>query len=91
MFKKHLNMLSTPLTELFIVNNTMHDHFARQHNNLHIDIGFKKNMYRLFNFYGTHIWNHIYRKTISIDVSYACFKNLSKMNIQANDIPYRII
>ena len=34
MFKKHLNMLPTLLTELFIVNNTRHDHFTRQHNNL---------------------------------------------------------
>ena len=33
MLKKHLNMLPTPLTELFIVSNTIHDHFARQHNN----------------------------------------------------------
>ena len=69
----------------------MHNHFARQHNNLHIDIGLIENIYRLFNFHGTHIWKHIYRKKLSIDVLYACFKNLSKMNIQANNIPYRII
>ena len=45
MFKNYLNMLPTPLTELFIVNNTMHNHFARQHNNLHIDIGLIENIY----------------------------------------------
>ena len=48
-------MLPTPLTELFIVNNTRHDHFTRQHNDLHIDIGIKENVYRLFSFHGTHI------------------------------------
>ena len=89
MFKNHLNMLPTPLSDLFIVNNTRHDHFTRQHD-LHIYIGLKENVYRLFRFYGTHIWNHIYIEK-SIDISYACFKNLSKMYIQANSIPYRII
>ena len=83
-------MLPTPLSDLFIVNNTRHAHFTRQHNDLHIDIGRKENVYRLFSFHGTHIWNHISKK-ISIDVSYACFKNLSKMYIQANNIPYRLI
>ena len=90
MFKNHLNILPTPLSNLFIVNNTRHDHFTRQHNDLHIDIGLKENVYRLFSFHGTHIWNHISKKK-SIDVSYACFKNLSKMYIQANNIPYWVI
>ena len=81
-------MLPTPLTELFIVNNTRHDHFTRQHNDLHIDIGLKEIVYRLFSFHGTHIWNHISKK-ISIDVSYVSFKNLLTMYIQqANNIPY---
>ena len=55
-------MLPTSLTELFIVNNTMYDQFTRQHNDLHIDIGLKENVYRLFIFHGTYIWNHIYIK-----------------------------
>ena len=37
-----------------------------------------------------HISGTIFLKK-SIDVSYACFKNLSKMYIQANNIPYRLI
>ena len=72
-------MLSSPLSDLFIVNNTRH-----------IDIGIKENVYRLFSFHGTHIWNHISQKK-SIVISYVCFKNLSKMDIQANNIPYRLI
>ena len=57
-FKNHLNMLPTLLSDLFIVNNTRHDHFTRQHNDLQIDIGLKENVYRLFCFHGTHILNH---------------------------------
>ena len=90
MFKNHLNMQQTPISDLCIVNNTMHDHFTRQHNDLHIDIGLEEKVYRLLGFHGTHNWNHISTK-ISIDVSYACFKNLSKMYIQGNNIPYRLI
>ena len=52
-------MLPTPLSDLFIVNNTRHDYFTRQHNDLHIAIGLKENVYRLFSFHGTHIWNNI--------------------------------
>ena len=48
-----------------------------KHNDLHVDIGLKEGVYKLFSFHGIHIWNHISKK-ISIDVSYACFKNLSK-------------
>ena len=79
---KHLNMLPTPLSDLFIVNNTRH-HFTRHHNDLHIDPGLKENVYRLFSFHGTYIWTHISKN--------ACSKNLSKMFIQANNLPYKII
>ena len=89
MFKNYLNILPTPLSELFIVNNTRYAHFTRQHNDLHVDIGLKEGVYKLFSFHGIHIWNHISKK-ISIDVSYACFKNLSKNYIKNNNIPYRI-
>ena len=41
-------MLPTPLTEIFIVNNTRHDDFTRQHNDLHIEIGLKENMTLIF-------------------------------------------
>ena len=44
MFKNHLNMLPTPLSDLFIVNNKRHAHFTKQHTDLHIDIGIKENV-----------------------------------------------
>ena len=77
MFKNNLNILPTPLSELFIVNNTRYAYFTRQHNDLHVDIGLKEGVYKLISFHGIHIWNHISIKNY-IDVSYACFKNLSK-------------
>ena len=77
MFKKYLNILPTPLSDLFIVNNTRYKFFTRQHNDLHVDIGLKEGVYKLFSFHGIHILNHISTKK-SIAVSYGCFKNLSK-------------
>ena len=63
MFKKYLNILPTPLSELFIVNNTRYAYFTRQHNDLHVNIGLKEGVYKLFSFHGIHIiWNHISKK-----------------------------
>ena len=45
-------------------------------------------VYELFSFHGVHIWNHVSQK-ITIDVSYACFKHLTKTYLQNNDILYR--
>ena len=59
MFKNYINILSTPLIYLFIVNNTRHEYFTRQHNDLHVDIGLKDGVYNLFSFHGIYIWNHI--------------------------------
>ena len=44
MFKTHITMLPTPLNDLFIVNNTRHDDFIKQHYDLHIDMGLKENV-----------------------------------------------
>ena len=89
MLKNYLNILPTPLSDLFTVNNTRYEYFTRQHNYLRVDIGLKEGVYTLFSFHGINIWNHI-AKQISIDVSYACFKNLSKNYIKYNSIPYII-
>ena len=47
-------MLPTPLSDSFIVNNTRHNHFTRQHNDLHIDIGLK-NMFTDYLVFMVHI------------------------------------
>ena len=44
------------------------------------------NVDKLLSFHGIRIWNHIYKKS-QIDVSYACFQNLSKTYLLNNEIP----
>ena len=89
MFKCHHNILTSPLNDLFTVNNTQHNHYTRQHADLHVNTGSRENVYSLFSFHGIHIWNHISKKN-PINVSYACYKNLSKNYIKNNNIIYRI-
>ena len=55
----------------------MHEYSTRQPTDLHVDIGLKEGVYNLFSFHGI---SNLISKKISIDVSYACFKNLSKNN-----------
>ena len=86
MFKRHTGITPLPMNNLFTVNNAQHDYYTRQIDSLHTQIG--KNE-KLFSFHGINIWNHMSRK-ILIDVSYACYKKLSKKYIQSNTIPYRI-
>ena len=45
MFKRQLNLLPSPLNDLFTVNNTKHNHFTRQHADLHVNTGLRKNVY----------------------------------------------
>ena len=78
-----------PICNLFIINNLHHNHNTTQKNELHTQIRMKKNSYKLFIFHGINIRNHISKK-IPIDVSYACFKMVSKNYLQLNIIPYRI-
>ena len=59
MYKNHLNILPTPLSDLCIVNNTWYDYFTRQRNDLHVDIGLKEGVCKLLSFHGMYIWNHI--------------------------------
>ena len=59
MFKCHHNILTSPLNDLFTVNNTQHNHYTRQHADLHVYTGLRENVYSLFNFHGIHIWNYI--------------------------------
>ena len=39
-FQKSLNILPTPLNDLFIINTTLYNYFTRQHNDLNVDIGY---------------------------------------------------
>ena len=56
------NFLPSPLSDLFIANNTQHSYYTRQHQDVCTNIGSNENVYRLFSFQGTHVWNHISKK-----------------------------
>ena len=90
MFKHHLGILPHPINTLFMNNTSQHDYNTRQKFDLHTQIGKNEFAYKLFTFHGICIWNHISKK-IPTDVSYSCYKKLSKIYIQNNNIPYRII
>ena len=45
-----------PVCNLFIINNLHHNYNTRQNNDLHNQIRKKENRYKLFSFYGIHIW-----------------------------------
>ena len=91
MFTQHNGIVPTSIAKLFELNNLHHHYYnTRQNRNLHIQIGNRESVYKLFSFHGINIWNHLSSK-ISTDVSYACFKNLVKSYLQQNDILYIII
>ena len=89
MFKYDKGVLLLPITNLFALNNERHNYNTRHNQDLQINTENEEIVYKLFNFHGVHIWNHI-SQTIRIDVSYACFKNLSKSYLQ-NNIVYNSI
>ena len=89
MFKYHTGVLPDPINNLFTLNNERHNYNTRQMNDLQTHFGRGENIYKLFSFHGVHIWNQLSKK-IQTNVSYACFKNISRKYLQINDISYRI-
>ena len=88
MFKYNMGILPPPINNLFALNNERHNYNKRQTHDLQINAGRGEIVYKLFSYHGVHIWNYV-SKQILIDVSYACFKNLTKTYLQTNDILYR--
>ena len=82
MFKREHN-LPSPLNDLFTVNNTPHNHFTRQHADLHVNTGLRENLYSFFQL----SWNKLYG-TIFFPLMYhnACYKKLSKNYPRQNHI-----
>ena len=76
-----MGVVPHPITDLFALNNERHNYNTRQTHDLQINAGRGEIVYKLFSFHGVHIWNHISRKN-PVDVSYACFKNLTKTYLQ---------
>ena len=73
MYKQYLNILPSPIHELFTMNSTQHNYNTRQHTHIRTQIGRTEHVYKLFSFHGTNIWNHMSNK-IPLDVSYACYE-----------------
>ena len=88
MFKYNMGILPHPINNLFALNSERHNYNTRHTLDLQINSGRGEIVYKLFSYHGVHIWNHISKKNL-IDVSYACFKNLTKTYLQTNDILYR--
>ena len=66
MFKQYLNILPSPIQELFTINSTQHNYNTRQHTHIHTQIGKTEHVYKLFRFHRTNI--HMSNK-IPFDVS----------------------
>ena len=89
MFKHSKDALPHPVSELFKKNSDVHNHFTRNRGSLYSQFGTSESTHANFSFHGVHIWNQLSNK-IDNDVSYACFKNLSKIYIQSHTIEYRL-
>ena len=89
MFKYQKGVLPSPINKLFLINSNRHNYHTRQKMTYkYILKGEGGNVYKLLSFHSVSIWNHILKK-IQIDVSYACFKILTKTFLQNNDVPQR--
>ena len=88
MFKYHKGILPDPINNLFSTNNNRHNYHTRQTHDLQTNIG-KGEMFINFSVFTESVFGTTSQK-IQIDVSYACFKNLSKTYLLNNEIPQRI-
>ena len=89
MFKFSINELPIPVLQLFSRNSEIHNYNTRGNKLLRTKIGSSEATYANFSFQAVYIWN-IISKEIPTDVSYSCFKHLSKHFIQEHDNEYRL-
>ena len=61
MFKRQLNLLPSSLNDLFTVNNTKHNHFTRQHADLHVNTGLRKNVYIYYSAFMVYTFGTIFQ------------------------------
>ena len=90
MFKMSKCDVPKPLHALFRINNSYHIVIRQgaRSKSIHVPIGRTEAIYKLFSYFGAHVWNHI-SNNISINVSYCL--NLVKFYIQNNNyVRYRL-
>ncbi len=85
MYKFANNLLPDVMNDLYITNNSIHSHYTRQCNMLHINKG-NLNVYtHSFKFTSAHIWNFLQSK-FNVNVSIAKFKKVFKAFLHDNNI-----
>ena len=59
MFKISKCNVPKPLHSLFRINNSYHNYQTRRSESIHVPIGRTEAIYKIFSYFGAHIWNHI--------------------------------
>ena len=92
-----MGILPHPINNLFVLNSERLYYNTKQTHDLQINAGRGGIVYKLFSYHSVHIWNYI-SKNNPIDVSYACFNNLTKptykpmiFSIEQDEIPYKML
>ena len=85
MFKYHHNCISPVFNDMFIVNNSVHEHFTRQQNHLHVPRFSTNLMARSVRVVGVRIYNN-FDIFVSINLLYDSYKHNLKHFILKNDI-----
>ena len=72
-----MGVVPHPITDIFALNNERHNYNTRQTHDLQINTGRGEIVYKLFNFHGVHILNHISQK-VQLMYHTLVFLNLTK-------------
>ena len=92
MYKYSLNILPPAITDLFTINEDIHDHNTRQKHLLRHPIGTREYMYKSFSFNAVYIWNYITTKTnLNTSAPLSIFKKSLKNYLLHNDIVIRVV
>ena len=83
-----MGILPHQITDLLALHKERHNYNTTQTDDLQINAQRVKFFINCLSFMLYIIWNHISLKN-PIDVSYACFKHLTKAYLQNNDTLYR--
>ena len=86
MFKHHIGDVPKPISDLFQTNDNYYNYGTRNSQALRTPIRKSEAIYQTFTYIRSLAWNYISSKTPT-DVSYICFENIAKLNIQANSLP----
>ena len=84
-YKNYADILPTAISSLFIRSDAYHDHYTRVSSLLHVPVGHTGLIYKTFRFSAIKIWNYV-EANVSINSSYASFKNAIKCHLLGNNV-----